>query len=146
MQTAIEESIDPRAVLEALDHLKSGMATAMAAENALLKSKAERLSALRRESQRHAEADAGKLDLVVHALSADFNQQLSRAQDSMEARTARIQQLYHSSRTSLARRIQAIKDLRIGQMQGSIMRRRQERQLELAQATEHHLLLSLIHI
>ncbi|MCX6864913.1 MAG: FtsK/SpoIIIE domain-containing protein [Verrucomicrobia bacterium] len=137
MQT-VNESINPRAVHEPLERLKSGVAAATTAVTALMQSKAERLSVLRREAQRHAEENTGKRDLRIHALNADFNARVAHEQGFMEARSARIQQLYHSSRESLARRIQAMKDRRIGQMQGSIIRRRQTSQQELDQALEQH--------
>jgi hypothetical protein len=137
MQT-VNESIDPRSVHESLERLKSGVAAATTAVTALMQSKAERLSALRRETQRHAEENTGKRDIRIHTLTADFKERVAHEQRFMEARTARIQQLYHSSRESLARRIQAMKDRRIGQMQGSIIRRRQASQQELDQAIEQH--------
>ncbi len=137
MQTAIE-SIDLCSVQEPLQHLKTAIAAASTAENDLLKSKAERFSALRRESLRHAEGNASKRDLTIHGLTQDFNERVGQAQSAADARAARIQQAYHSSRASLARQIQERKDRRIGEMQGSIMKRRETRQQELAQATERH--------
>ena len=137
MQTATE-SIDLSSVLERLERLKSGVSSVTAAENGLLQSKAERFTALRREALRHAEADAGKLDLRIHALAADFKARVALEQAAKETRAARIQQVYHSSKSALARRIQEIKDRRIGQVQGSIMRQRQVRLQEFEQATERH--------
>ena len=104
-----------------------------------MKSKAERLSALRRESQRHAEEDAAQLDIRIHALAADFKDAgRCRTSRRWTARAARIQQAYHASKASLARRIQETKDRRIGRVQGDIMRKRQTRQQELDQATAAH--------
>jgi hypothetical protein len=137
MQTATE-SIDPRSVQERLGRLKSGVSSTTAAEAALMKTKAERLSALRREAQKFAEADAQKLEIRVHGLAADFKEQTGRAQVAMELRSARIQHAYHSSKAALARRIQAEKDSRIGKVQGAIMRNRQTRQQELDQASASH--------
>ena len=137
MQT-VNESIDLRSVHEPLEHLQSGVASATEAVTGLLKTKAERMSALRREAQRHAEGNTGKRDTCIHALNADFKERIAREQAVMEARSARIQQVYHSSRESLARRIQAMKDRRIGRLQGSIIARRQMRQQELEQAIENH--------
>ena len=90
MQTAID-SMDPRSVIELLDELKSAVSSVTAAEQALMKSKAERLSALRREAQRHAEAESANLDVRIHQLAADFNGQAEVEQFAMEARAARIQ-------------------------------------------------------
>jgi hypothetical protein len=138
MQT-VTEPIDPRSVLERLERLKSGVSAVTAAEGALLKSKAERLSGLRREAQRHAEQQAETLDARIHALAADFREWAAHEQSHTDARAARIQQAYHASKASLARRIQESKDRRIGRVQGAIMRNRQTRQQELDQASGRHL-------
>ena len=137
MQTATE-SIDAHSVQERLERLKSGVSSTTAAEAALMKTKAERLSALRREARKFAEADAQKLEIRIHALTEDFKEQTARAHVAMELRSARIQQAYHSSKASLARRIQEEKDRRIGKVQGAIMRNRQTRQQELDQAAASH--------
>ena len=133
MPTATD-SIDPRSVQERLQRLKAGVVSATTAEHALLKSKAERLSALRRESQRRVEGDAAKLDIRIHTLAAEFQELLAHQQGRVAARTERIQQAYHASRASYGRRLQEHKDQRIGQLQGTIMRNRQTRQQELEQA------------
>jgi hypothetical protein len=137
MQTAID-AMDPRSVIELLDELKSAVSSVTAAEQALMKSKAERLSALRREAQRHAEAESTNLDVRIHQLAADFKHQAEVEQFAMEARPARIQSAYHASKASLAQRIQARKDRKIGRVQGDIMRNRQMRQQELEQAVARH--------
>jgi S-DNA-T family DNA segregation ATPase FtsK/SpoIIIE len=135
MQTATE-NFDPRSVRDRLERLKTGVSSAAAAEKGLMKSKAERLSALRREAQHHAEQDAQKLEIRIHALNEGYKEQLAQVQAAMELRHARIQQAYHSSKSSLARGIQESKDRKIGKVQGAIMRNRQTRQQELEQAGE----------
>jgi len=137
MQTAID-AIDLRSVQAGLERLKSGVSATIAAENGLIKSKTERISALRREAMKRAEGETVKLDARIHALATEFKQHAAVAQRATEARTARIQHLYHSSRSSLSRRIQEQKDLRISKVQGNIMRKRQLRQDQLNQATEAH--------
>lgn len=137
MQTAIE-TMDPNSVRERLERLKVGITATTAAEAALMKTKAERLSALRREATRHAEAESHKLDIRIQLLAEDYREKVSRAHVEMELRSARIQHAYHSSKSSLARRIQESKDRRIGKVQGAIMRNRQQRQHELDQAAAAH--------
>ena len=137
MPTATD-AIDPRSVQERLQRLKTGVATATAAEHALLKSKAERLAALRRESLRHAEGDAANLDIRIHTQAAEFQERLAHHQARLAERTERIQQAYHASRATDARRLQDHKDQRIGQLQGTIMRNRQTRQQDLEQAEDLH--------
>lgn len=78
MQIATE-SIDVRSMHQRLERLKAGVASVVAAETGLLKTKAERFSALRRESQRHAEGDSGKLDQRIHSLTADYKEQVAGA-------------------------------------------------------------------
>ena len=135
MPTATE-SIDPCAVQEWLARLKSGVVAATAAERGLQQSKAERLLALRREGLRHAQEDAGKLEIRIHTLAGDLQAQIVRAEATMEARAERVQQAYHASRAAHTQRTQELKDRRIGQVQGTIMRNRQTRQQELERATE----------
>jgi hypothetical protein len=137
MRTATD-AIDPRSVLERLECLKAAVSPVTSAERELMKSKAERLAALRREARRHEETEAEKLDVRLHQLAAEFKERTEAGQSVLAARSARIQQAYHASKTSLARRIQESKDLRIGRVQGDIMRRRQERQQELDLATAVH--------
>ena len=137
MQTATD-STDFRSVQGLLEHLKSGVVTVIAREKTLIKERAERLLAVRREMILREEADAGILTRRIHNLAAVRQQAVDEAQAVLELRSARIQQAYHQSRAALANRVQGVKDRRIGQVQGSIMRNRQIRQQELAQAKEAH--------
>ena len=137
MQTATD-AIDLRSVQDGLERLKSGISATIAAENALIKTKTERMSALRREAMRHAEGETAKLDARIHALAAEFKQHAAAAQRATDARAARIQQLYHNARKSLSIRVQDRKDLRVSKVQGNIMRKRQQRQDQLDRATEAH--------
>ncbi len=133
MQIA-NESADPRKVTEGLTRLKSAIAAVTAAEAALLKDKAAKLSALRREAQNHAEAEDRTLDARIHAIHEDFRLRIESVHAAAGTRSARAQQAYHASRSALAREMQEMKDLRIGRVQGDIMRRRQVRQQDLDQA------------
>ncbi len=137
MQTATE-STDLRSVQGQLDHLKSDVATVITREKMLIKERAERLLAVRREMVVREEADAEKLTRRIHELAAVRQLAIDDAQTVVEVRGAKINQAYHHSRAALAHRVQGVKDRRIGQLQGSIMRNRQVRQQELAQAKEAH--------
>ncbi len=137
MQTATD-SIDPRSVRERLDRLKSGVSSIASGEAALLKSKAERYTVMRREALRHTEGETEKLDARINELSTIFNQQIERFEASTQHRKNRIHQAYHSSKSALAQRTQQIKDHKIGRVQGEIMRNRQNRQQEFEQAIERH--------
>ncbi len=137
MQTATDP-IDPRSVLEQLGQLRSGVSSVASAEQALMKSKAERLSVLRREAQRHGEAEAERLNVRMHQLSMEFTDRIEGEQAAVEARAAWIQRAYHASRESLSRRVQRRKDRLIGRVQGDIMRNRQARQEEFEQAASRH--------
>jgi len=137
MQTATE-STDLRPVQGQLDDLKSGVAAVITREKALIKERAERLLAVRREMVQREEADAEKLTRRIHELAAVRQQAIDEAQALMEVRGAKIHQAYHHSRAAVANRAQGAKDRKIGQVQGLIMRKRQVRQQELAQAKEAH--------
>lgn len=137
MQTA-NESIGLRSVRERLELLKSGLSAVTVAEAGLIRSKAERLAVVRREMIQRADADAEKLNHRFLELDARRQREIELAQAAAEARGARIHQAYHASRSALANRAQGVKDRRIGQVQGSIMRNRQARQEELERAKEAH--------
>ena len=138
MQTATD-SIDLRSVQGQLEHLKSSIASVTAEEEALLKKQAQALVAVRHSMTRREEIDSEKLNRRVQEIAAIQKDSISRAHAEIETRQAKIHQAYHSSRSSLARRMQEMKDRRIGQVQGSIMRNRQARQQELDRAkTAHH--------
>jgi hypothetical protein len=133
MQIA-NDAMDPRKVTEEIGRLQSGIAAVAAAEKLLLKAKAEKLATLRRWAQQHAESETQKLDVRIQAIDRDFKLKLADAHAAAEARSARVQQAYHASKAALARSTQQMKDLRIGRVQGDIMRHRQTRQQELDQA------------
>ncbi|MEO5714538.1 MAG: FtsK/SpoIIIE domain-containing protein [Luteolibacter sp.] len=137
MQTATE-STDLRTVLGELGHLKSAIASVTADEAALFKKQAQALVAVRHEMTRREEADAGKLNRRQQEIAAIQKDSVARVEAETEARQARVHEAYHSSRTALAQRQQEMKDRRIGQVQGSIMRNRQARQQELDVAKTAH--------
>ena len=137
MQTATE-SIDLRSVQGKLEHLKTEVATIVASEKALIKNRAERLQVLRREMVQREEMDAEILTRRIHELAAARQLEIDAAQAAAEARSAWIHHVYHTSRTALAQRVQVVKDHKIGQVQGSILRNRQARQQELDRAKEAH--------
>jgi DNA segregation ATPase FtsK/SpoIIIE, S-DNA-T family len=137
MQTATE-SIVLRSVRAELENLKSAVAAVTADERDLIKNRAERLVVVRREMGRREEADSEKLNLAIQELAAYRHDAIARADAAKEARAAKIHHAYHTSRTALANRAQGVKDRRIGQVQGSIMRNRQVREQELANAKEEH--------
>lgn len=145
MQTATE-STNFRTVQERLERLKSGVTEVIAMEKALIKKRAEKQSAVRRESILREETDAEILTRRIHELAAVRQQEIDQARATMEARGAKSHQAYHSSRAALAQRVQVVKDRRIGQVQGAIMRKRQARDQELSgvRAKQQELLSDLL--
>ncbi|MEO5913718.1 MAG: FtsK/SpoIIIE domain-containing protein [Luteolibacter sp.] len=137
MQTATE-SIDLRSVGEKLLELKSGISGIISSEKDLIKNRAERMVVVRREMAQREEAGVEKLNRRLQELAAIRQHAIDREQERMSARNEWIHKAYHSSRAALANRAQGVKDRRIGQVQGSIMRNRQARQEELKLATEAH--------
>jgi hypothetical protein len=128
------ETIGPRQVTEGITRLKADIASITAAEAALLKTKAGKLSALRREAQQHADAEAEVIDARVHGIHEDFKREVETVHAAAGKRAAHVQHAYHASKAAIAREIQETKDRRIGRVQGDIMRRRQTRQQSLDQA------------
>ncbi|RYD49690.1 MAG: ATP-binding protein, partial [Verrucomicrobiaceae bacterium] len=137
MQT-VNESIDLRSVLEKVGQLKAGIAGIAVSEQDLIKNRAERMTTVRREIMQRGEADEERMNRRLQELSEAYQGELDLAHAAAEARVELIHQAYHSSKGSLANRAQGVKDRRIGQVQGSIMRNRQARQEELARAKEEH--------
>ena len=137
MQTATD-SIDLQAVRELLAELKSGITRIAASEKDLIRSRAERMVVVRREMAQREEADVEKLNRRLLELAAVRQEAIDREHERSSARGAWIHRAYHSGRAALAIRAQGMKDRRIGQVQGSIMRNRQARQQELAVANEAH--------
>jgi S-DNA-T family DNA segregation ATPase FtsK/SpoIIIE len=134
MQIATE-SIDFRSMRRQLETLKTGIGAVTAGEAVLIKNKARELLAVRHEMARREEFDAEQLNRRMHELAAVRQADTAAAEVKLELRRAGIHQAYHSSRSSLAHRMQEIKDRRLGQVQGSIMRNREARQLELSRAS-----------
>ena len=137
MQTATE-TIDLHSVQGQLEPLKIAIATVKASEAVLIKKQAEDLVAVRKEMARREEVDAEKLTTRIHELSAIYHQSIEALNAATQQRQARVRQTYHSSKSTLAQRLQELKDRRIGQVQGVVMRNRQQRQQELEMATEDH--------
>ncbi|MEO7100283.1 MAG: FtsK/SpoIIIE domain-containing protein [Luteolibacter sp.] len=138
MQTATE-SINLRSVQGQLEDLKSSIAAVTASEAALLKKQAQGLVSVRHEMTRREEIDAEKLNSRILEIAVVQKHAINLADTDLEVRRAKIHLAYHNSRTSLSRRMQEMKDRRIGQVQGSIMRNRKARQEELDRAKTAHL-------
>ena len=90
MQT-VNESYDPESVRAGLESLKSGIASAAAMEKALMKEKAEKYSALRKEAQRHSEVEERNLDARIKALADEYKVELEDALIWKAERSARSQ-------------------------------------------------------
>ncbi|RYD24058.1 MAG: hypothetical protein EOP87_26245, partial [Verrucomicrobiaceae bacterium] len=125
-------------MLAKVGDLKAGVAKVAASERDLIKSRAERMAVVRRENLQREEADTDKLNRRFMELDARRQQEIELAHAAAEARGAWIHRAYHASKSALADRAQGVKDRRIGQVQGSIMRNRQARQEELAKAKLDH--------
>lgn len=137
MRTA-NDSIDPRSIRGDIDHAKSAIAAMATAEKEVLKAKAEKLTALHRAARQFAEEENARFDACAQVVHDEFHAASARAQARAEARAGWIQQAYHASKTSLARRIQEQKDRRIGSVHGDILLRRQARQREFDVAAALH--------
>ena len=137
MQTATDK-LAPDTVEQKLEALRSGISGIRAAEQELIKSRAERMTVVRREMVQREEVGAEKYQRRIQQLAQERHQAVEREDARNVERAEQIQTAYHASRSSLADRAQGVKDRRIGLVQGEIMRNRQVRQDELKQATEEH--------
>ncbi len=137
MQTATE-SINLRSVQGRLEHLKSGVASVISSEHDLIKNRAERLQVVRREMLAREEADAEVLNHRVRELATARQEEIAHTDAVFAARGDKFHQAYHASRAAMAQRVQSVKDRKIGQVQGAIMRKRETRKQELVRAEEAH--------
>ncbi|GAA5118147.1 AAA family ATPase [Luteolibacter yonseiensis] len=138
MQTA-SESIAFGAVRAQLGLLESAIAAVTESERELIRNRAERHTTVRREIIRREEGDAGKAESRLRELASQRTHDLELEDAAYETRKLRIQTAYHAGRSSLSDKTQGAKDRRIGQVHGTIMRNRQAREQELAEAKEAHL-------
>ncbi|MES2477410.1 MAG: FtsK/SpoIIIE domain-containing protein [Verrucomicrobiota bacterium] len=137
MQTATD-TLDPENIGQKLEVLKSSISAIRAAEQELIKNRAERMGVVRRETMQREETGVEKHNRRVQQLAQERHQAVEREAVRKVQHAERIQTAFHTSRAALANRAQGVKDRRIGRVQGEIMRNRQERQEELKQATEAH--------
>ncbi len=137
MQTATE-SIDPRLMQQRLGDLGSEIAAFAAREQELIKRKAEQQSLVRREFATRVEKDADALNRQLLHLGELRQREIDERQARHAERLVWIQSAYHAAKSALMQRAQGVKDRQIGQVQGSIMRKRRSRQEEQAKAKEMH--------
>ena len=137
MQTATE-SIDIRSVQKKLGELKSGISNIVASEKELIKNRAERQQVVRREMIQREETGVDRHNLRIHEIGAERQRVIDLESDRMERRNAWLHRAYHASKSAMANSAQGLKDRKIGQVQGTIMRNRQMRQEELTAATGAH--------
>jgi S-DNA-T family DNA segregation ATPase FtsK/SpoIIIE len=137
MQTATD-AIDFETVQEKLAELKSGISSIAARERVLIKNRAERMGTVRRESIQREEGAAEKFNLKLLEIAAVRQGAIDIEQRRLAARNEWIHRAYHSAKAVLANQAQGVKDRRIGQVQGAIMRNRQARQEELKLAAQAH--------
>ncbi len=137
MVTANDE-MAPEAVKRKLEELRAGIAAIVEAESELQRSKAERLSALRRDATKRAGVEKEKLDLRMNGLMAGHRERLDAAEEKRVAREEWVARAYQAAKAGVAARAQERKDQRIGLAQGQIMARREELGKELAEATVRH--------
>ena len=137
MQTATD-SIDLQTVRDLLAELKSGISSIAASEKDLIRNRAERMGTVRRESIQREETAAEKSNRTLLDLAAVRQVAIDAEHQRLANRNAWVHRAYHSAKSELANRAQGVKDRRIGQVQGSIMRNRQVRQEELKRASEAH--------
>ena len=134
----VNDPMTPGRVLAQLQSIKSGIASTLASENELAQARAARMTVIRRANTQREETESAKTASRLSELASAHRLALERAQASLDARSAWIQNAYHNSRNSLSERLQDRKDRRIGHVQGRIFQNRKSRKEELAQATEAH--------
>ena len=134
----VNDPMNPGHVLAHLQAIKAGISSTLASEDELIHERAGRIQVVRRAHTLREETESATSAAQLAQLATANRLALERSQATFEARSAWIQSAYHNSRNSLAKRLQDLKDRRIGHVQGTILRNRKSRKEELAQATEAH--------
>ena len=128
----------PGRVLAQLQAVKAGITAALSGEEQLAQARAADMLVVRRANTQREEAATATTAAQLADLATGFRQDMEGAQAALDARSAWIHRAYQNSRSALARHLQDLKDRRIGQVQGGILRNRKSRKDELAQAAEGH--------
>ena len=134
----VNDSMTPGRVLSAIQSVKAGLTNVLASEEEITRARAAKMLEARRENTRREEAEAAKTAARLTSVASQHRQAIERAQTALEARKTWIQNAHQAARNSLAKSLQAKKDRRIGNLQGSIFANRQTRKRQLARATELH--------
>ena len=137
MPTVIE-SIDPSEVLKQLAHLNKGIATALSQEEELDRAREQQRVAKSREITALEKRDEEIFEARVAAMVEVQKEVVANQQIAFELRLARIKQAYHSSRTTLGERMQALRDKRVRSGHGTLVASRLKRKQDLAEASEAH--------
>ncbi|MEI6654099.1 MAG: FtsK/SpoIIIE domain-containing protein, partial [Verrucomicrobiota bacterium] len=137
MPTA-NDSMTPGRVLAQLQAVKAGITAALSGEEQLAQARAAAMLGVRRANTQREEAETASTAAQLAGLDTGYRQAMERMQAALDARNTWIQSAYQNSRSALARHLQDLKDRRIGQVQGGILRNRKSRKDELAQAAEGH--------
>jgi S-DNA-T family DNA segregation ATPase FtsK/SpoIIIE len=137
MPTA-NDFMTPGRVLEQLQAIKAGITSTLAGEEQLAQTRAAKMLLVRRANTHREETDTAAIAARLATLDNHYRQDLERAQAALDGRHAWLHRAYQNSRSALARHQQDLKDRRIGQVQGTILRSRKERKEELDQAAASH--------
>ncbi len=128
----------PGRVLEQLRGVKAGLSATLAGEEQLAQARAAKILVVRRANTHREESETAAIAGQLADLATGYRQAKEIVQAALDARHAWIQHAYQNSRSALARHLQDLKDRRIGQVQGGILRNRKSRKEELAQAAGKH--------
>jgi len=137
MPTAID-SIHPTHVFSELQRMRNAIATAVEAEAELEKTRKVRNLKLSQEITRREEADAETFTARLAELAVNHQALTARKEWEFLRRTERLPHAYHSSRATLARRLQEKKDQAVAKAHGVVLSERKKYQGTLSEATEEH--------
>lgn len=134
----VTEPIDPGQVLGKLDRLRQAIASALASEAELARTREQRRLTGLREITAREQQDADQLTARIGEINELHRQAVERRRNLFEDRRARIQQAYYASRTALTARMQEVKDQRLRGSHGELVSNRQKRKKDLADAAAAH--------
>lgn len=118
--------------------MRSSMADILTKEEELQRDRSAKSMEARREHTRREEAEAARDAARLADVATARRKAVDQAQAAMERRREWIQTAYQNSRNSLAARLQAKRDRKVGTVQGGIFANRQLRKKQLDRATDEH--------
>jgi S-DNA-T family DNA segregation ATPase FtsK/SpoIIIE len=132
------DPIDPGRILSAIEEIKRRVAETAEVELELEKTRKSRSLKLAQEITRREESDAAALAARLAELETTYQTATAAREHAYMRRRDHLPRAYHSSRASLAKRLEEKKLEAVGKAQGTVLSERKILHERLAEATSRH--------